>query len=396
VLDQAPPGTAAAPAPIHQTPNVDATVIELGSDGRPVAVANVLLSPQYPHGQRVPLDRNMATDKVRWRQWSDAEWDDNHGLGTIDAVPGHENAPLEFTSPYPASLLKLMVGFGVLRLVDSGGISLDDTYAYTPVGTPSSLCGPARPALPVRQLFDEMITFSSNPSAGAMVKLLHEHDAVAPLNQLFAGLGLEMLQLDGTNPNTGGNWTDQLIMNSLDTAKLLLIVSGAPGVLWKAPDGTPVTREVLSASSRQFYLAKLGDQGLNQVLATTNWCGRAYPAQGIPARVPQRWIDPADGTVTIDGCLYGQDVRPCNAAAEVTFAHKTGLVDTAGGDAGIVRSLPRKQSRRYIVAVHSNLGTRYVDPDRPPDPPGILPVAYSEKYALLGREIDRIVTGHHD
>jgi hypothetical protein len=326
--------------------------------------------------------------------WNDAEWDANNGLGTVDAVPGHENAPLEFTSLYPASILKLMVGFGVLRLVDSGEVSLDDTYAYTPVGAPSALCGPARPALPIRQLFDEMITFSSNPSACAMVKLLHEHNAVDPLNQLFASLGLEMLQLDGTNPNTGGTWTDQIIMNSLDTAKLLLIVSGAPGVLWKAPDGTPVTRDLLSASSRQFYLSKLGDQGLNQVLSTTNWCGRAYPAQGIPQVTPQRWINPADGTVTVEGRVYGQDVRPCNAAAEVTYAHKTGLVDTAGGDAGIVRSLPGEKSRRYIVVVHSNLGTRYIDPNRPPDPPGIFPVAYSEKFALLGAAIDDIVAGH--
>jgi hypothetical protein len=382
---------AATPIRIHQTPNVDAAVIELDRSGRVSAAADVLLSPQYPDGKVVPIDDNLSTDEVRWRRWDDAEWDDNHGQGTVDAVPGRENAPIDFMSPYPASVLKLMVGFGILQLVDRGAITLDQNYRFDPTGAPNAACG-GIVTKPIRQFFDEMITVSKNESTCALIKLLHAHEAMDPLNQQFQDLGLSMLQLVGTRTVDGGDWGDTQ-MNALDTAKLLLIVNGGPGTLWTGPNGTAVTSALLSAESRQFFLRELSEQGLNQVLSTTNWCGRSYPAPGIPQRTADRWIDPADGTMTVDGRVYGQDVRPCQATAEVTYLHKTGFTDTSGNDAGIVRSLPGKRWRNYIVVVHANLGDRYVDVNRPADPPGIYPVAYTEKYGKLGRAIDKLVTG---
>jgi hypothetical protein len=204
-----------------------------------------------------------------------------------------------------------------------------------------------------------------------------------------------MLQLIKTRTVDGGGWGNTQ-MNALDTAKLLLIVNGGPGTLWTAPDGTPVTKALLSDESRQFFLQELGEQGLNQVLSTTNWCGRAYPAPGIPQLTPARWINPENGTMTVGGRVYGQDVRPCQDSAEVTFAHKTGLVDTSGNDAGIVHNLPGKPGRNFVVVVHSNLGDRYVDPNRPADPLGTYRVAYTEKYGTLGRAIDNIVTRHRN
>jgi hypothetical protein len=80
--------SAAASPQIHQTPNVDAAVIELDKAGKPLSAANVLLSPQYPQGKVVPLDNNLATDQVRYRTWDDDTWDANGGLGTTDAIPG--------------------------------------------------------------------------------------------------------------------------------------------------------------------------------------------------------------------------------------------------------------------------------------------------------------------
>ena len=246
----------------------------------------------------------------------------------------------------------------------------------------------------ITQFFDEMITSSSNPSACALIKLLHDHNAIDGFNQEFVDLGLPMLRLVGTDPDTGGRWGNTVVMNSIDTAKLLLLFSGAPGTLWKTPAGTPVTASVLNAASRQYLLGKLGDQGLNQVLSTTNWCGRAYPTPGIPQPTPARWINPADGTVTVVGRVYGQDVRPCNAAAQVTFAHKTGLADTSGNDAGLVKALPGKARRSYLVVVGSNLGYRYIDPNRAADPAGTYPVQYTEKLALLGKAIDTAIATH--
>jgi hypothetical protein len=387
--------TASTAAPIHQNPQLDAAVIELDRSGRPVSAADVVMSPQYPNGKIVPLDDNLSTNKVRFRAWDDTTWDTNNGLGTVDAFPGRENAPIDFMEPYPASVFKVMVGFGILQLVDKGQLSLDDTYAYDPTGAPAgSSCG-GKKTKTVGQFFDEMITVSNNMSACAMTKLLMQRNAVTPLNQQFADMGLPMLQIKGERPADGGRWVDN-IMGSLDTAKLFLILNGTPGTLWKAPNGTPVNRSVLSDASRAYFQKELGEQGLNQVLSTTNWCGRAYPTPGIPQKIADRWVNPTTGTVTADGRVYGQDVRPCQAKAQVTFAHKTGLADTSGNDAGVVHSLPGKNGHNYIVVVNCNLGYRYVDPNRPADPAGIYAVQYSQKYGDLGLAIDKIVGAHHN
>jgi len=386
------PSFAVAPERIHQTPNVDAMVIELDRQGRPSAAADVLLSPQYPQGVVVPLDRNLSTDAVRWQWWDDTEWDTMGGRGTRDVLPGREQAPLQFSSPYPASVLKLMVGFGVLRLADQGRLSLDDQYAYNPAPV-NPACGDAV-TKPIRQFFDEMITVSRNESTCALIKMIHDFKAMDELNQTFVDLGLDTLMLTGTNPDNGGHWIGSN-MSALDTAKLLLLIDSDARRLWTAPNGQPVGGDVLSGASRRFFQKELGDQAHNEMLSTTNWCGRAYPAQGIPQVTPQRWIDPADGTMTVDGAFYGSDVRPCNASAQVTFAHKNGWVDTSGNDAGIVHSLPGRARRSYVVAVFSNLGFRYIDPNRPADPPGVTPVLFSEKFATLGLAIDRISQQQH-
>ena len=91
---------------------------------------------------------------------------------------------------------------------------------------------------------------------------------------------------------------------------------------------------------------------------------------------------------TVDGNKFGRDVRPCNAKAEVTFAHKTGWVNNSAGDAGIVKALPGRGGRSYIIVVFSNLGTQYIDADRPATPAGIYPFTYTEKFAQLGRLMD--------
>jgi hypothetical protein len=380
--------SAAAAKPLHQTPNMDLAVIELDGYGRPIAMADVLLSPQYPNGVVVPLNkRKLATDQVRYRWWDDTEWDVNGGQGTRDVLAGREGAPIDFSSPYPASVLKLMVGFGVLRLADQGRVDLDAVYDYVPV-TINPACGGTSSKV-IRQHFDEMITKSQNESACALIKMIHDLGAWDEVNRTFVDLGMPTLMVTGTNPGNGGRWIGSN-MSSIDTAKLLLLVNGGYGTLWTTDSGRPVTRRELSASSRAQFLKSLGDQGHNEMLSTTNWCGREYPVQGIPQVTPPRWIQP-DGTVKVGDAVYDRDVRPCDDDAEVTFGHKTGWVDTTGSDAGIVKSLRGKGKRNYIVVAFCNLGTDYVDTYRPADPPGVFPVLYTEKYAKLGAAVDRIV-----
>ncbi|RDI19267.1 serine hydrolase [Lentzea flaviverrucosa] len=374
--------------PLHQTPNLDVAIIGLDPAGRPAAVANVLLSPQHPNGVVVPVQpQGLSTDHVRYRWWNDTEWDNNGGVGTRDVLPGREHAPIDFASPYPASVLKLLVGFGVLRLVDLGRINLDAEYVFDPNPARAVCGGPS--VKTVRQHFDEMITKSQNESTCALVKLLHDLSAWDQVNRTFADLGMPTLMVTGTNPGNGGAWGGAN-MSSLDTAKLLLLINGGAEVLWTTTEGKPVTAAELSASSRKFFLDTLAAQGHNEMLSTSNWCGRGYPVQGIPQQVPARWIEP-DGTVTVGDAIYDRDVRPCNETAEVTFAHKTGWTATAGSDAGIVKSLPGKDKRDYIVVVFGNLGMDYADAARPADPPGVFPVLYTQKYAQLGKAIDVIM-----
>ncbi len=235
---------------IHQMPNLDVAVIELDPAGRPRAAADALAARGTPKGVSVPLNHDLSTDQVRWRWWDDNEWDVNGGQGTRDVVPGRENAPIDFTSPFPASVLKLMVGFGVLRLADQGRLCLADRYAYQP--------NPVRPACgeatnkPVRQLFDEMITVSKNESTCALIKMIHDLQAMDQLNQTFVDLGLGTLRLADTSPQNGGYWLGAN-MSAIDTAKLLLLINGGPGTLWNTASGQPVTRDVLSAASRAFF-----------------------------------------------------------------------------------------------------------------------------------------------
>ena len=152
---------------------------------------------------------------------------------------------------------------------------------------------------------------------------------------------------------------------------------------------------MLSPASRQVFKKLLGEQGFNDMLSTPNRCGGPYPAPGIPHGVASRWVAP-DGSVTVAGNDFGRDVRPCNERAEVTFAHKTGWVGNSGADAGIVRSLPGKEGRHYVVVAFTNLGTQYVDAGRPATEPGVYPVAYTEKLARLGQAIDRYEAASHD
>ncbi len=378
--------------PNWRTPIVDAAVIELDPDGRVAAVANVLLSKDYPHGVVVPVGDDLGTGEVRWLRWNTGEWEAGSS-GSVDVVPGRENASVSAMSPYPASVLKLMVAFGILRLVDRGVLDLAETVSYQPAYTTSGCGGPGAARLDT--WLDRMITASDNSATCVLVKKLHELGEVDRLNETFQKLGLHTLQMRNTNPATGGEWLG-MSMSALDTARLLLIVADGTGydparTLWRTPAGKGVTSNVLTPSSRAYFARLLTDQGLNQALSTSNWCGRDYPAGGIPQRVPERWINPADGAVTVGYRVYGQDVRPCNRRAEVEFAHKTGLTSQAGADAGIVTSLPGAATRRYVVAVFTSLGMRFADAHKPPDPPGVFHVAYTDKLAKLGRRIDEIM-----
>jgi Beta-lactamase enzyme family len=385
------------PAPqVANTPNVDVAVIELDDAGNPIAAANVLLSRDFPDGRIVALDDGLGATGIDWQAWDIARWDGDWDATTPPSIVPAQPGSDAFMVPYPASTFKLLVAFHTLRLVDEGVIGLDAEYKYRRERSDTCLGEKVNPLkTTTRQMLDDMITFSSNNATCVLLKQLHDLGQIDAMNAGFAELGLGTLQVNGTDRGAGGTWNPGSIhMTAIDTARLLLIVNGTGGELWTAPNGSPVVAdEVLSPTSQGLLLDLLAQQGFNEVLSTTNWCGADYPVQGIPATVASRWVDPADGTVTVDGIPYFQDVRDCNDTAEVAFAHKTGLTYNYGSDAGIVRSI-EEGGRHYVVAVFTNLGYRYSDAseaDEPDLPCFTSGVCYTEKFAELGKAIDELL-----
>jgi hypothetical protein len=251
-----------------------------------------------------------------------------------------------------------------------------------------------------------MITVSDDESTRALVRKLHEASGEAAISALFAGLGLSALQVHDTSPETGRNWQPGHIhMSAWDTARLLwLLDPDAPRPTWKTPAGAPVDADFLRPESRRLLFDLLGEQAFHDALSSTALCRLPRTRKGIPALMPERWIDPegrpvvpigrgiTDRLVALDGGVppEGPDVRACNRAAEVTFAHKTGLTENFASDVGIVRGIPGRARRHYIVSFLSNLGYRYTDADKAsvPDPCHELGVCYTTQIAGLGAAID--------
>jgi len=415
--NEACPGQSFCPFPaltVAHMPNIDVAIIQLDSAGHMLDRANVMLSRDYSSGLVVPLDPDAGASSVRFIRWDIARWDggtfsdsngkqltvkgwtDNPDLtADDDIVPGRQNAPYHFMAPYPASLFKLMVAYRVMRMVDMGLITLDTAYLYQPDKKDKK----KDEVRPVRDWMDPMITYSDNHSARAMVKMLWDFNQIDAMHAEFRALGLGTLQLNGTNPDTGGYWAPGLIhMTAYDTARLLWIIAADEGfVLWHKQDGSDVTAAELSASSRAYLKSLLGDQGFNEALATSNLCGAVNTQPGIPSLVPSRWINPADGIVTVGGINYGADVRPCNANATVTFAHKTGLTFNYGSDAGLVESRTGQPYRRYIIAFLANLGYRYTDSVFAtrltlPCYDAVGPICYTQTIPALGKANDDALT----
>jgi hypothetical protein len=239
-----------------------------------------------------------------------------------------------------------------------------------------------------------MITLSDNHATAALLKMLHERGEIEPLNREFRELNLPTLQINGTSATDGRIWTPgQIHMTAFDTARLFWIIDGGPGVLWRDANGRPVTATLLSDSSRAFLKKLLREQAFNNALTTANYPGAPNVRPGIPSLVASRWISPTNGHVYLEGADYGQDIRSSNPEAEVEFLHKTGITFNYGSDAGIVRSLPNKPFRHYIIAFLANLGNRYADEQFAarktfPAFDSVAPIFYTQRIPALGKAVD--------
>jgi hypothetical protein len=222
---------------------------------------------------------------------------------------------------------------------------------------------------PVQDWAFDMTVISCNDATSALVALLHAVGAIRregdtevrnELHGLFAAQGLQALRLANTRPdggwrNSDGAGVGQLQMTAWDTLRLLwLIDDTAPPPPWPRQDLAPL----LSPASRAVVLHCLREQGLHEVLSSGVLAGVTGWVPGLPARLPERWLQ-ADGSARLsDELHFPADLRPERARSTLEFAHKTGNTENYCSDAGIVRGLGRAR-RHYLIAMTSSLGRRY-------------------------------------
>lgn len=383
------PGGRGCPIPLRRAafpPWLDLAVIRLDEKGRAIEAANVQVDWSSPRGRVVLLDANLAAADVRFRRWNLERADQGPRAPPFtdadDISPERGGAGRDFMAPYPASLFKLLIAFHVERRAAQGSLALS---AEVPDGP-----GPEAELRTVDEWLELMVTESDTRATKALLRFLHARGEMEALNAELAGLGLSTLRIEGTIPADGTRWAPgEIQATAMDMARLLWLITGGPGVLWRTPEGRAVVRETLPEPARARLKRVLAHQARHEVLSTGSTCGVGQA--GIPAAVPSHFLDVETGVEVVGVTEYGRDVRPCNASAQVRFLHKTGLTWNYAADAGLVEPLQGKPFRRYVVALVSSAGTRWIDPERaaaPRHPCEELSVCASQRLARLGAAID--------
>ncbi len=320
--------------PVAAFPSLDLAVVGFRARGRP-AVANVMFSREVPLGVVGRIGRRgELPGNIRYQ----ADITDAQGV-SVAWQPGADWSRLSFpllagtlgqrvVAPYPASLLKLMVAVGVGLALDAGLCLLEE----------------------VDGLARAMLVHSDNDATTALVKRLHDVGLIQQdtagretrnaLHDLFAARGLHTLRLARTTAqggwaNAAGSGVGRIQMTAWDTVRLLwLLDAGAPPAPW--PGAAPV----VSSASRMHIL---------------RWMGEASPHR----------------------VLFRDE-----EASGLHFFHKTGTTENYASDAGIVRARA-PQRRHYLVALLSNLGSRYGPPEAE--------FEVSPKLSGLGLAVDAIM-----
>ncbi|MBL8359472.1 MAG: serine hydrolase [Rubrivivax sp.] len=295
--------------PVRHFPSIDLAVAAFPR-GRAPVWANVLFSREHPRGFAAAIDAHAGPvtnvlfhADVRDAQGASIAWLPRSDWSRIAWKQLFGPGPNRVVAPYPASLLKLMVAVGVGMGVDGG---------LTP--WPEAA-------------MKAMITVSDNDATTELVALLHRLDLLEPLHARLQACGLPTLQLRGTRAdggwgNAAGAGVGMIQMTAWDSARLVwLLDPAAPRPPWL--HGGPA---LLSAQSRDRIHGWMAAQELHEILSSQR-------LKDVPGWVP-------------------------GIPDDVHFAHKTGNTENYASDAGIARARPPGR-RHYIVAVLSNLGSRY-------------------------------------
>ncbi|NCX45126.1 MAG: hypothetical protein EBW74_11940, partial [Betaproteobacteria bacterium] len=371
---------AASPAMLDPFPTIDCSLVLLPASGgiRTAAWAQVLIQAGHGESLRGELDPLRATGPHNIRYLADPV---NIRKDSIAWLPGANwrqfrelevltgSGPHRVIAPYPASVVKLMIAVGVCLLADRKLIDWQDMLE---VGSEKHS---------VEHCCDRMITLSSNEATDTLVALLHQKALIDnsikhnDLNQHFKSFDLHGLRLDNTTANGGwrnpdGAGVGQLQMTSWDCVRMLWLILDATGQAgirppWLASTNAPdpgqsifPDRKFLSAQSANRFWRWMDDQARHEVLSSGLLAGVPGWVEGIPARLPDRWMN-AHQQVQIEGEIFSGFDPSRQQLASVTFAHKTGSTWSYACDAGLVKSI-KPGGRRYLIAMMSTLGMRHV------------------------------------
>lgn len=415
-------------------PQIDLSLIAFNRPGCPqsVAKATVVFDRAHPKGFVARHDaRTLDITNIRFRKWDEARWNGGRWMlegegsaaqahivpgtekswaapfGAADALgptpsPDEGREQIDFMSPWPASVFKMMVATYVMKLLDRGqttdGMPLS---LETPIPLPSQELVVACPKEPqtvtLRQALETMLQWSGNCATASLVRFLHTHQEIvqspdvddkgfptAPpsrslLNELLASLGLSTMQMNRTIARTGrwGNANDNYDartasvarnhMTSWDTARLFWLFDDLPSALqpaWEVAPGRRVMTNFVSDAQKAVLREILQNAYSGSGLAANRTCPGSSPHPevpgpppelGIPARLASKWVDgkrlhspvgdhPYARVVDelhpqTDSFPYSTDLSRCQAFADVEFLNKAGLTNVAGSSVGIVRGL---------------------------------------------------------
>ena len=362
--------------------------------------ADEVLSGQWRVFSRLPMDERIYA-RMRSTATEVPPWKAADALGPTPS-PDEGREQIDFMSPWPASVFKMMVATYVMKLLDRGqttdGMPLS---LETPIPLPSqelvAACPKEPQTLTLRQALETMLQWSGNCATASLVRFLHTHQEIvqspdvddkgfptAPpsrslLNELLASLGLSTMQMNRTIARTGrwGNANDNYDartasvahnhMTSWDTARLFWLFDDLPSALqpaWEVAPGRRVMTNFVSDAQKAVLREILQNAYSGSGLAANRTCPGSSPHPevpgpppelGIPARLASKWVDgkrlhspvgdhPYARVVDelhpqTDSFPYSTDLSRCQAFADVEFLNKAGLTNVAGSSVGIVRGL---------------------------------------------------------
>lgn len=448
-------------------PQIDLAVIAFQKDCKKAVVgSNVFFSRDFPQGVTAKFNKKSGSvSNVRLQRWTQERFDEGR---VVTAAPYFEKSPgawkmpfapedllnpeashakLNYMSTYPASVFKVLVLTQVLRFLDEKGTLEEQleqkfTYDFGTTDTKDDV------TLSIREFLEAMIQWSGNKATAAMIQFLHKNgqiiesetkdDAGYPaaaatlnkLNETFAELGLDSLQMNRTRAKDGlwGNRDNMYLkksssvshisMPSWDVARLLWVLrtnettplSERPA--WQTRNGDKVDPFHISEKVKKYIWANLSQQLFHEVLSNTLHCQQPSGGDfGIPARMPEKWMNQDQiklpvGTYPflfppdeLSGNYHFSDkIAACQKIAEVDFASKTGLISAAGSHAGLVKGIKERGfQREYIVVFNSSLGSRFTDIERL-DGDRVIPcfdktLCYTRRINELGTHIDNALKG---